>query len=604
MPLRDIDTSEPSGSHSILFYEDESALLDNLSDFAGASLGAGGSFVVIATRKHREQLAECLRTRGVDVDFAVTRDRYIEMDAEETLDRFLVEGWPESELFFDAIEPEVQRAKLSSLRKSGTIAGFAEMVDLLWRKDRNDAAIEVERLCAELAERNSVTLRCAYPIGSFKNESQLESFRKVCAEHGHVFPAESYTSLNNEDDRLRMVSSLQQRASVVHWAVLERQRETAQRQEAETRLRRAEQFAKQVVESSIDCVNVLGLDGRVEYVSPPGARALEIHGAGQVGEHWVDLWNDEDRGRAEAAVTDARTGRIGTFQGDCRTHDGDLKSWDVRISPVRGTNGEVERLVAISRDVTELKNAQHMAVQAEKVASAGRMAATIAHEINNPLEAVTNLIYLAKTTPGVPNEVCRHLEIADRELARVAQIAKQTLGFYRDTSTRRRLDVEELVEDVLVVYERKLRSKRITTSISIEPRIKIYGKQGELKQVLSNLIANAIDASTPGGKIWLRVHGTKDKTNGLERGARITVADNGSGMSPEVKRRIFVPFFTTKSNVGTGIGLWVTKCLIEQQGGYLRFRSQQGQRAGTVMSFFVPSGSEGPTDEAIQANDR
>jgi signal transduction histidine kinase len=213
-------------------------------------------------------------------------------------------------------------------------------------------------------------------------------------------------------------------------------------------------------------------------------------------------------------------------------------------------------------------------------------------------KTVTNLIYLAKTTPGVPNEVCRHLEIADRELARVAQIAKQTLGFYKDNSTRKRVDVEEFLADVLVVYERKLRSKRIVPSISIEPHLKIFGKPGELKQALSNLIANAIDAFAPGGKIWLHVQEARNWVNELEPGVRITVADNGTGMSAEVKRRIFVPFFTTKSNAGTGIGLWVTKCLIEQQGGYLRFRSQQGQKSGTVMSFFVPSGSEELTDEA------
>jgi len=340
----------------------------------------------------------------------------------------------------------------------------------------------------------------------------------------------------------------------------------------------------------------------MDYVSPPGLKAIEIHDAGQeLGGRWTDFWNEEDRERAEAAITDARNGSVGSFQGDCRTHDGALKSWDVRITPMRGANGEIERLVAVSRDITELKNAQQVAVQAEKLASAGRMAATIAHEINNPLEAVTNLIYLAKTTPGVPDEVCRHLEIADRELARVAQIAQQTLGFYKDTSTRRRVEVEELVNEVLAVYERKLRSKRIRTSVSIEPHLKVYAKQGELKQVLSNLIANAIDASAPCGKIWPRVHGTKNWTDGREPGVRITVADNGTGMSPEVKRRIFVPFFTTKSNVGTGIGLWVTKSLIEQQGGSLRFRSQQGQKAGTVMSFFVPSGSRNLNNEANES---
>jgi signal transduction histidine kinase len=249
-------------------------------------------------------------------------------------------------------------------------------------------------------------------------------------------------------------------------------------------------------------------------------------------------------------------------------------------------------------EVTELRNAQQVAVQAQKLATAGRMAATIAHEINNPLEAVTNLIYLAKTTPGVPKDVCRQLDIADRELARVAQIAQQTLGFYRDNSKNRWVNIAELFQDVLLLYERKVRTKQIETRVACDPSLTIFAKHGELKQVLSNLTANAIDASARGGTIWLRAQRTRDWSNGMHLGIRITLADNGSGMTPQVKRRIFVPFFTTKPSVGTGIGLWVTKCLVEQQGGHLQFRSQQGQKAGTVMSFFVPMGKEESSIEA------
>jgi signal transduction histidine kinase len=125
-----------------------------------------------------------------------------------------------------------------------------------------------------------------------------------------------------------------------------------------------------------------------------------------------------------------------------------------------------------------------------------------------------------------------------------------------------------------------------------------FGKQGELKQSLSNLFANAIDASRDNGTVWFRAQATKNWTNGMEPGVRVTLADNGSGMAPEVQRRIFEPFFTTKADVGTGIGLWVTKCLIEQQGGYMRFRSRQGRSAGTVISFFVPLASHQPADAA------
>jgi signal transduction histidine kinase len=242
----------------------------------------------------------------------------------------------------------------------------------------------------------------------------------------------------------------------------------------------------------------------------------------------------------------------------------------------------------ISREVTAVKHAQMALMQAEKLAATGRLAATIAHEINNPLEAVTNFIYLAKTSPGVPEEVCRYLEIADQELARVAQIAQQTLGFYRDNSKHRWVNMAELMGDVASIYQHKLRYKQLETVIEADRELQLYTRQGELKQVLSNLMANAIDASHEGGKLWLRAQRTRHWGNGMEEGVRITVADNGDGMPPEVQQRIFVPFFTTKADVGTGIGLWMTKNLIEKQGGSLRFRSRQGANAGTVMSCFLP----------------
>jgi signal transduction histidine kinase len=260
----------------------------------------------------------------------------------------------------------------------------------------------------------------------------------------------------------------------------------------------------------------------------------------------------------------------------------------VKITPARGADGRVQRLIAVARDISELRQAQTAAIHAEKLATAGRMAASIAHEINNPLEAVTNFIFLAQTAPDVPETVRRHLELADRELTRVAHIARQTLGFYRSTSVSRWMPVAELVRDALVVYERRLRNKDLAVEVTVDPELKVYGKDGELRQALLNLTANAIDACQSGGRIWIRAQRNRNWTNGAEQGIRFTLADNGSGMAPEIQGRVFAPFFTTKTGVGTGIGLWVTKSLVEQRGGYVRFRSRQGDLSGTVMSFFVP----------------
>jgi PAS domain S-box-containing protein len=583
-----------SCTHSVQFYEDQVAFLDKLAEFAGTALGTGGSCLILATPEHRAGLAERLEHWAIDVRYASQCNRLISIDARELLARFMVEGWPSREEFCRALEPELVRAKSAVIHKSGAVFAFGDMVALLWEGAHYEAAIQLEQIWNEMSARHSFSLLCAYPISCFAHESQHELFARICREHTHVVPTESYASLLNESERLPMVSSLQQKAAIVRSFLEERERVIAQRRHVEDKLWRSEEFARKVVGSGMDSVQVLDVEGRLEYISPPGQAALEIRDlTGYLGRNWADLWKEEDRPRMNAALEDARAGGVGSFQGDCATVSGVRKYWDVRITPARGPDGQIERLIAVSRDITELRQAQQIAIQAEKLAAAGRMAATIAHEINNPLEAVTNFIYLARTTPDLPEEAGRHLEIADRELARVAQIAQKTLGFYRDTSRNKWVSVTELVDDVMLIYERKLRYKQIRSAVSVAPGLKVFAKVGELKQALSNLLANAIDASRQGGCIWVRAHAGctwgDDSDPDSDSGIRITVADNGTGMSPEVQKRIFVPFFTTKGNIGTGIGLWVTKSLIEQQGGSMRFRSCQGARSGTIMSFFLPA---------------
>jgi PAS domain S-box-containing protein len=585
------------------FFEDDAVFIDSLSEFVGGVLGSGGACIVIATQDHRRSLDRVLRDNGIEIRKAAIDGRYITVDAAETLDRFMLHGHPDPERFRDTVEPVLKHARRTLRRRTSKLAAFGEMVALLWANGNRQGAIELEDLWNKLAARLKFSLRCGYPMKGFGKDSDSALFEKICSQHSEVIPPESRASLSkkgvippesfvsasNKKEKLRLVSSLRQRASTVQVMIEEREKEIAERKEVEEKLRRSEEFARNIVESSIDCVKVLDLDGRIQYMSPSGQRSLEIKTPGEfLDKRWTQYWNPEDQPRAERALATARGGGVGCFQGDSVLASGTKKSWDVRITPALDKNGAIERLVAVSRDITELRTAQQLAIQAEKLAAAGRLAATIAHEINNPLEAVTNFIYLAMTTKGLPKEVCHQLEIADRELARVAQIAQQTLGFYRGNSTDRWIAVADLMNDVMIVYERKMTYKHLETDVCVDPDLKLYCKQGELRQALSNLVANAIDASRPGGKIWLRAHESQCWKDGGKPVVRITLADNGSGMSPEVQKRIFVPFFTTKAEVGTGIGLWATKALIEQQGGYVRFRSRQGQRSGTVMSLVLP----------------
>ena len=240
-------------------------------------------------------------------------------------------------------------------------------------------------------------------------------------------------------------------------------------------------------------------------------------------------------------------------------------------------------LAVYVRDTTEEKKTEQALRRAEQLAAAGRLAASISHELNNPLEAVTNLLFLAKTDPSVSGHLREMLEIADKELQRLSHIASRSLKFYRQTTAPTCVQLSEIVDSVLFFYEARLKVANIAVEKQYDSAPPVLCFSGEIQQVFTNLISNAIDAMGRNGKLKLRVRGSH--LNGT-RGVRVTIADTGSGISPETQRNLFQPFFTTKDEGGTGLGLWVSSGIAQKHGATLKLRSRVGK--GTVFSLLFP----------------
>jgi PAS domain S-box-containing protein len=302
----------------------------------------------------------------------------------------------------------------------------------------------------------------------------------------------------------------------------------------------------------------------------------------------------------------------GIYSAEYRVESEDgIQTWvsttgNANVAP---NSNEIIGMVGTIQDITTRKTQENALRQSEKLAATGRLAATIAHEINNPLEAVTNLIYLSRTDPEVPAPVQLLLETADSELARVAQIAQQTLGFYRDTTRPTDIDLTELLHSVVNLFARKMVSRKIACTLDLEPKLCINGLQGEIRQVFSNLIVNAIDAFTYAptpkpGRIHIRGRHLSGPHLRGGQAVSILICDEGSGISASARQRIFSPFFTTKLSVGTGLGLWVTRGFVEKQGGHIHFRSQTEAPSGTIFRVLLPMHMPFPDRASDPSNPR
>ncbi|RXH58208.1 two-component system sensor histidine kinase NtrB [Granulicella sibirica] len=291
--------------------------------------------------------------------------------------------------------------------------------------------------------------------------------------------------------------------------------------------------------------------------------------------------------------------QISHFETRRKKKSGEVFEISVTISPIRDETGTIIGASKIAREITDRKRVERLLVQSEKLAATGRMAATMAHEINNPLESLMNLIFLARQDSAPGGKVHDYLITAEGELERLTHLARQTLGFYRDTGSPTEVSLNQLLESVISVYSPKLLAAGITIEKHFDDQRKVFIRRGEFLQVFSNLITNAADAMRQGGKLSISTH---ESVGPWGDGIETVVRDSGSGIRLEHITQIFEPFFTTKGELGTGIGLWVAKQLVESRGGTISVASSTEQgNSGTTVTVAIPYGPPTGHNETLRA---
>ena len=358
-----------------------------------------------------------------------------------------------------------------------------------------------------------------------------------------------------------------------------------------------------IVESSEDAIVSKNLQGGVTSWNAAAERMFGYTAGEMIGRPITTIIPPElQADEALILATIASGQRIDHFETVRLAKNGERINVSLTISPVRDEAGRIVGAAKIARDISERKKAEQVLRTSEKLASVGRLAATVAHEINNPLEAVTNLIYLAKSC-AAGDDVKQYLTAAEEELIRISHLTRQTLGFYREAKgAAAPVKLSGLVTSLLSVFASRLRNKGISVVSEIKHDPEIVAVPGEMRQLLANLISNSIDAVPSGGQVRVRVSAAMEPNSRRRSGVRLTVADSGPGIAAGNQPKLFEPFFTTKKDVGTGLGLWVCKSIVEKHSGQIRVKSStRPGRSWTAFSVFLPLAAQGTlAEQALQ----
>ncbi len=344
-----------------------------------------------------------------------------------------------------------------------------------------------------------------------------------------------------------------------------------------------------IVDSSDDAIISKDLNGIVASWNNAAERLFGYRSDEMIGESILKIIPDELRDEEPRILASLRAGqKIDHYETERLRKDGTRVAVALTISPVKDLSEKIIGASKIVRDISERKRVQEALLQSEKLAATGRMAAAIAHEVNNPLEAVTNLAYLVSTDPTLSAVGRSYAKMLLEEIARASEITKQTLAFYRDSGKPSDFDIRELLDNVIRLNRPNFEKKQIKVLTEYRNSERLVGYASEIRQVMANLLLNAIDAVPQGGTVVVRVD-VENLISSHTRRVRVTVADNGHGIRPETKKRLFEPFVTTKGAHGNGLGLWVSKGIVKKHGGSIAMRSSTTPgRSGTVFLVLLP----------------
>jgi PAS domain S-box-containing protein len=368
--------------------------------------------------------------------------------------------------------------------------------------------------------------------------------------------------------------------------------DVTEQRRAQERIAESERRFRTMADKAPVMIWISGLDKLCTYFNKPWldftGRSLEQ----ELGYGWMEDIHSDDLERCLTTYSISFDERAPfSIEYRLRRVDGEFR-WIIDNGvPLIGPDGSFSGYIGGCLDITDRKLAEEALVRSEKLAAMGRLAGIIAHEINNPLEAISNAFFLLRDHPSLDKEAQTYIGLAEQELTRVMHITKQTLSFYRESREPISVSVLDVLDNVLELQSRRIKASGIVLEKELHSSGAVQGYPNELKQVFLNLIGNAIEAMKDGGRLRIRVREQSDQS-GSRQGIRISITDTGSGIDAKHSKRIFEPFFTTKETKGTGLGLWISRGIIQKYDGSIRFRSVRFSTGNvTCFSIVIPASS-------------
>ncbi len=584
-----MDEDIAESAHLVQFFEDVTVVAESVARFIGAALGAGDAAVVIATGRHRDDVEERLRARGLDLAIARKEGRYVPLDAAETLSTFMRDGWPDETRFTEVVGGAIAHAAASEQRR---VRAFGELVNLLWAEGKRAAAIRLEELWNDLAHTVPFSLLCAYPIAAFGGEANATPFLRICGAHSHVLPAESYTVLDNPDQRLLAIIQLQQKLNALHAEIVERQRAERSLAEQRRRMKEAEGRYAAIVESSDDAIVGKTLDAVVTSWNRGAERIFGYTREEMIGQPIARLVPPDRQDDLPTILAAIRRGdRVDHFETERMRKDGRRIHVSVTVSPIKDADGRIIGASKIARDVTERKSTEEALRRAD--AAKDQFLAMLGHELRNPLAAVQSAITAACLDAS---RRPRALNIARRQAAQLRHLVDDLLDVARITQgkvvlRKERLFLATVVERAVESVRSHIEERGHVLSITVCPELEVDADAGRMEQVVVNLLTNAAKYTLAGGRIDVSV-----EPAGQEIVLR--VRDTGIGISPEMLPHVFDLFSQADQGLdrlqgGLGLGLSLVRQLVELHGGRVEARSDGcGQGAEFVVHFPAARGCE------------